>query len=111
MKISIYKNNSDREPYTQWLNGLDKPFRERIEALVERLEDNPQIGKYLTDGISELKLRRGAGYRVYYSVIDDTAYLQGGGEKATQAKDIYAAAWNLEKLKGRLSKQAEVRSR
>jgi putative addiction module killer protein len=46
----------------------------------------------LTEGVSELKVDVGPGYRVYYSLRGDRLLLLlAGGDKSTQAKDIAKA--------------------
>lgn len=112
MKILVYKTSSGRQPYIKWLEDLDKPVRKRIESRIEELGKNPGLGTLLkATGIYELREHNGAGYRIYYGIDGDTAYLLDGGTKATQAKDIPAAVekWNI--LKERLMQPQEERSR
>ena len=55
--------------YRQWIDTLkDRTGRARILVRVERLiVGNPGKHRNLTDGLSELKIDFGPGYRVYYS--------------------------------------------
>jgi putative addiction module killer protein len=50
------------------------------------------VHRHLTEGVSELKVDAGPGYRVYYSQRGDRLLLRiAGGDKSTQAKDIAKA--------------------
>ena len=57
------------EVYRDWINGLrDRVTRARIQVRVDRLvHGNPGQHRNLTDGVSELKIDVGPGYRVYYA--------------------------------------------
>ena len=58
------------DEYLDWLDGLkDRTGRARILVRVDRLiEGNPGQHRELTNGVSELKLDFGPGYRVYYTL-------------------------------------------
>ena len=82
------------DEYSDWLRGLrDIQGRARINARVSRLLDgNPGQHRVLTDGVVELKIDVGPGYRVYYvqqgSVV---IVLLCGGDKGSQQDDIAKA--------------------
>jgi putative addiction module killer protein len=67
--------------------------RDRILVRVERqIDGNPGQHRDLTDGVSELKIDVGPGYRVYYTLWGDVLLLLlAGGDKSTQQKDIAKA--------------------
>ena len=82
------------EAYREWLDALkDRAGRARILVRVERLiEGNPGQHRELTEGIAELKIDFGPGYRVYYSRRGDRLLLLlAGGDKSSQQKDIAKA--------------------
>lgn len=82
------------EAYREWLDALkDRAGRARILVRVERLiEGNPGQHRQLTEGIAELKIDFGPGYRVYYSRKGDRLLLLlAGGDKSSQQKDIAKA--------------------
>ncbi len=84
----------ETEEYRRWLDDLkDQAGRARILVRVERLiHGNPGVHRNLSDGVSELKIDCGPGYRVYYSRRGTRLLLLLiGGEKSTQQKDIAAA--------------------
>ena len=65
----------------------------RIQVRVDRLvHGNPGSHRNLTDGVSELKIDSGPGYRVYYTQRGNRLLLLlVGGDKSTQQKDIERA--------------------
>ena len=82
------------ETYAKWLDGLrDIHARARILVRVERLAaGNPGDVRPVGEGISELRIDYGPGYRVYFTKRgQEVVILLAGGDKRTQAKDIKTA--------------------
>ena len=82
------------DEYRAWIDGLkDLAGRARVLMRVDRLiHGNPGAHRNLPDGIAELKIDAGPGYRVYFSRRGGRLLLLlAGGDKATQAKDIAKA--------------------
>ena len=82
------------EVYAKWLDGLrDVRARARILVRVERLATgNPGDVGPVGEGVSELRIDYGPGYRVYYKKHGrDVVILLAGGDKRTQASDIKTA--------------------
>lgn len=82
------------EDFDKWLRKLkDRAGRLRILERIDRLANgNPGDVKAVGQGISELRLTYGPGYRVYYLRDGDTLILLlVGGDKSTQQKDIIKA--------------------
>ena len=82
------------DEYREWLDKLkDRTGRARILVRVDRLiGGNPGQHRNLTDGVSELKIDVGPGYRVYYTLRGTRLLLLLlGGDKSTQDEDIEAA--------------------
>lgn len=80
--------------YLDWINSLnDRAGRARIQVRVDRLvHGNPGQHRALTDGVSELKIDFGPGYRVYYTErAGVVVVLLAGGDKSSQQKDIRTA--------------------
>ena len=80
--------------YQEWIDALkDRAGRARILVRVDRLiQGNPGRYRDLTDGVSELKVDFGPGYRVYFSQRGPRLLLLlAGGDKSTQQKDIAKA--------------------
>jgi putative addiction module killer protein len=82
------------EAFVKWLDGLrDIKARSRVLARIERLAaGNPGDVKPVGEGVSELRIDYGPGYRVYFVKRGQTMIvLLAGGDKSTQAKDITMA--------------------
>jgi putative addiction module killer protein len=82
------------EVYLDWINSLnDRAGRARIQVRVDRLvHGNPGQHRALTDGVCELKIDFGPGYRVYYTErAGVVVVLLAGGDKSSQQKDIETA--------------------
>lgn len=82
------------EVYRDWINSLkDRAGRARVQVRVDRLaHGNPGKHRVLTDGVCELKVDFGPGYRVYYTERGGALIvLLAGGDKSTQAQDIKTA--------------------
>jgi putative addiction module killer protein len=82
------------EVYRDWINSLrDRTGRARIQVRVDRLvHGNPGQYRRLTNGVCELKIDYGPGYRVYYTErAGEIIVLLAGGDKSTQQQDIRTA--------------------
>ncbi len=82
------------EVYAKWLDDLrDIQARARILVRIERLATgNPGDVRPVGEGVSELRIDYGPGYRVYYAKHGrEVVILLAGGDKRTQAKDIKTA--------------------
>lgn len=80
--------------FAEWIDGLsDARGRARILVRIERLvAGNPGDVMPVGQGVSELRIDYGPGYRVYYKTIAGrSVILLTGGIKDTQAKDIRIA--------------------
>jgi putative addiction module killer protein len=94
MEIRHYLTAVGRDPYQEWLDRLkDLTGRIAIQRRVDRMA-NGNFGerKALQDGVWELKMDIGPGYRVYYALESAAiVLLLCGGAKRTQAADIKRA--------------------
>jgi len=82
------------DAFAEWLDGLrDIQARARVQARIERLAaGNPGDVEPVGEGVSELRINYGPGYRVYFKQRGlELIILLAGGEKSTQAKDIKTA--------------------
>ena len=80
--------------FAQWLDALrDLRARARIQARIERLSaGNPGDVEPVGEGVSELRINYGPGYRVYFKQRGpELVILLAGGDKSTQTKDIKTA--------------------
>jgi putative addiction module killer protein len=82
------------ETYARWLDGLhDIHARARVQVRVERLAaGNPGDVRPVGEGVSEMRIDYGPGYRVYYTQRGrEVVVLLAGGDKRTQVTDIKTA--------------------
>jgi putative addiction module killer protein len=82
------------ETYIEWFAQLrDRQARARIDVRVRRLSlGNPGDVRPVGEGVSELRIDYGPGYRVYFVQREQqVVILLAGGDKRTQAQDIQAA--------------------
>jgi putative addiction module killer protein len=95
--INIVKEYTDelgRSPYAQWLSGLRDP---RAKAKVILQVDKMALGLFgdvepIGEGLSELRIHYGPGYRIYFAKERNHIYLLlCGGDKSTQKNDIRKA--------------------
>lgn len=91
--INEYITPDNKIPYSLWLDNLkDNVGKARIISQVDRMElgifgDSEPVG----EGVSELKIHYGPGYRIYYAKEGKNIYLLCGGNKSSQKKDIKLA--------------------
>ncbi len=86
--------------FVEWVNNLkDRKGRMVILSRIDRFQDtgSPGDAKSVGGGVNEMRIAIGPGYRVYYTVLEDTVILLGG-DKSSQARDIrtaqrYAEIW------------------
>jgi putative addiction module killer protein len=82
------------ENYVKWIDNLrDHQARARVLARIERLAlGNPGDVKPVGEGVSELRIDFGPGYRVYFTKRGrEIVILLAGGDKSTQPADIRIA--------------------
>ncbi|WP_283194815.1 type II toxin-antitoxin system RelE/ParE family toxin [Rhizobium sp. AN80A] len=80
--------------FARWLGDLrDGRARLRIAARIRRMElGNPGDVKSVGEGVSEMRISYGPGYRIYFIRAADTiTILLCGGDKSSQSRDIALA--------------------
>jgi putative addiction module killer protein len=90
------------DEFDSWLKDLkDQRAKAKILVRIQRLEaGNPGQVNNVGDGISEMKIDSGPGYRVYYKQTgQQIVLLLCGGDKSTQDKDIKRAKAIVAELK------------
>jgi putative addiction module killer protein len=106
IEIRRYVTRAGKDLIGDWLAGLDAHVRARIAARIDRLSfGNFGDCKSLREGVSELRIDWGPGYRVYYALLGRTCVLLlCGGDKRRQASDINRAIECLHDYKERTRK-------
>jgi putative addiction module killer protein len=91
--IDYYLTAKSRRPFKEWLDGLDRIARAKIRVRLDRVRlGNLGRNRHVGDGVYELKIDYGPGYRVYYALGGKTVVLLLlGGDKSTQETDIQRA--------------------
>ncbi len=91
IELLRYQRADGSEPFTEWLQGVrDKEAQARIRIRLRRVQagnfgDSEPVG----EGVIELRVHVGAGYRVYCGRHGKSVViLLSGGDKSTQAADI-----------------------
>jgi putative addiction module killer protein len=90
-ELKEYITRTGRNPFGLWLRSImDTTTRARIRTRLSRLRlGNFGDARSVGEGVHELRLDFGPGYRVYYGLLGDTIILLlGGGDKQSQARDI-----------------------
>ncbi len=93
-EIREYLTVTGRSPFSEWLNSLrDVSGRAKVRIRLDRLRlGNMGDCKSVGEGVQELRIAFGPGYRVYLGQESDSLILLlCGGDKSTQSKDIQTA--------------------
>ena len=98
-EVLDYLSPDGKDPFTQWLGGLaDRQARARVLVRVQRMAaGNFGDCKALQEGVWELRIDHGPGYRVYYAQAGRRLILLlAGGDKRKQGANIATAIehWN-----------------
>ena len=92
-EIHYYQTTSKRRPFQEWLDGLDTGLRQIAAVRLARIRrglsgDAEPVG----EGVFELKIDIGPGYRIYYGRDGKVVVvLLHAGEKKRQSADIRRA--------------------
>lgn len=94
-QLQLYVDPSGRKPFNDWLEGgiQDPVARSRLRTRLERVAlGNFGQHRALCEGIVELKIDTGPGYRIYLGIAGETlVVLLCGGDKSSQSRDIERA--------------------
>src|SRR5262245_47071076 len=93
-ELQNYLLPNGKSPFLEWVRSLkDSRSRNIIFKRVERLrEGNPGDSRFVRQGVSELRIHFGPGYRVYFAEDGPVIIiLLCGGDKTSQRRDIEKA--------------------
>ena len=106
--LRYYQTADRKQPFARWLAGLaDRQARAKVQARLARVGagnfgDVEPVGQ----GVSELRIDWGPGYRVYFARVGNViVLLLCGGDKRTQNKDIERAKDYFRDYKSRSAQQ------
>jgi putative addiction module killer protein len=104
VELRYYQTAAGAQPFVEWLGGLaDRQARARIQARLARVAagnfgDVEPVG----EGVLEMRIDWGPGYRVYFARVGNMiVLLLCGGDKRTQQRDIKRAKDYFEDYKRR----------
>lgn len=108
IELLYYQTADRKQPFAEWLSALrDKQARGRVRIRLARLRagnfgDCEPVG----EGVLELRIDWGPGYRVYFARLGQVVLiLLCGGDKRTQDKDIERAKDYFKDYKARAAQQ------
>ena len=94
-KARLYLTSSGSTPYLEWIKGLkNKAVKAIIATRIQRAEHgNFGDSKGLGEGLQELRIKFGPGFRVHFGVDENNEIIIVliGGDKSSQDKDIEKA--------------------
>lgn len=94
IELEIYETADGKAPFSEWVMKLkDVQASARILLRLDRVKQgNLGDHKFIADGMFELRVDTGAGYRVYFGRLsDERIVILSGGDKSTQSRDIEKA--------------------
>lgn len=94
-QIKNYTKENGKEPFTLWLESLDKRLKAKVTVKIKYL----QVGNYSNcsilknaDGVKEARIKTASGIRIYFAEDnEEIIILLAGGDKDTQDNDIQKA--------------------
>lgn len=93
-RLSLLELKNGKKPFERWVSKLkDKIGQAKIFQVLVRLEVGESVEyKFIKDGVFELKIHFGPGYRIYFALVDDgSIVVLLGGTKKSQNRDIKKA--------------------
>ena len=108
-ELRNYIDDQDRAPFEGWFVDLDKQAQAKVTIALSRLAlGNTSNVEAVGEGVSELKLNWGPGYRIYFGQEGKAiVILLIGGTKRRQSRDISAAKTYWADYKNSLGEQEE----
>jgi len=100
-RVVFHQLPNGKEPFVDWLNSMkDAKSRRRVLQRLSRLESgNFGDCKPLKDGVSELRLHFGSGYRVYYAEQGDTVVINQRKAKTLLKQKIIGVVMKTNNLR------------
>jgi putative addiction module killer protein len=103
IEVAEYISEEGQSPFRHWFDELDPQAAVIVTVALGRLADgNSSNTKSIREGLAELRIDRGPGYRIYFGWDGRMlVILVGGGTKRRQHRDIDAAlrCWRDYKLR------------
>ena len=93
-KVEFYQTATGKQPCREWLDSLEVSIRRKVLAYITRVAGggSKKNIRALGDGIFEVKVDHGPGFRVYFAEVGTVLILLlVGGDKSSQFRDIQQA--------------------
>lgn len=105
IQVEEFITDENVSPFRRWFDALDHQAAAWVTIAVDRLsEGNTSNAKALSEGVSELRINRGPGYRIYFGWDGKLlVILLGGGTKRRQQNDIQTALSHWRSYKARMA--------
>jgi putative addiction module killer protein len=103
IQVEEFLTGEEVNPFRRWFDDLDGQAAAWITIAIDRLgEGNTSNTKSIGEGVSELRINRGPGYRIYFGWDGKVlVILLGGGTKKRQQSDIATALRHWRSYKAR----------
>jgi putative addiction module killer protein len=103
IRVDEFITDKDVSPFRRWFDDLDSQAAAWVTIAINRFgEGNVSSAKSLGEGVSELRINRGPGYRIYFGWDSKVlVILLGGGTKRRQQSDIATALRHWREYKAR----------
>lgn len=93
--VFVFVDKNGKKPYQEWLYSICAyaALRDKVESYVERVAKggSKKNVEPVGNGVFEIKIHFGPGYRVYFGIDNEKMILLLGGDKNTQSSDIEKA--------------------
>lgn len=107
-KIELFITSNAKAPFEEWMRTLrDKASKARIYSRIDRL----RLGNFgdcepIGEGVFELRIHFGPGFRVYFGIVGaEVVLLLCGGDKGSQSRDIGDAIRYWKEYKARANQE------
>ena len=110
-QIRIYETSDGKRPFSDWFDRLrDRRAQQRIDARLGRIElGNFGDAKSVGEGVLELRINYGPGYRVYFGRDGrEVVILLVGGDKSGQSRDVLVAKEYWEDYRARKQEETDA---
>jgi putative addiction module killer protein len=112
IRVEEFITDEDVSPFRRWFDTLDGQAAALVTIAIDRLgEGNTSNAKALSEGVSELRINRGPGFRIYFGWDGKVlVILLGGGTKKRQQSDIQSALRHWRSYKARKAAERTKRN-
>ena len=111
VRVEEFITDEDVSPFRRWFDALGEPAAAWVTLAIDRpgRRQLRRTRRPLGEGVSELRINRGPGYRVYFGWDGKVlVILLGGGTKKRQQSDIRSSATPLAQLQRRARRPARA---